>query len=106
MSYNLDPIVEEKISERRDRHNLEHELRKYTPETQKRWVANPAVEGILQSYINSLIGNMSASNNRNMSANSNKTSSASTKEATKEKEKKKEEPAESDEETGLFDLFD
>jgi len=52
--YELDNSVAARILRRPDRPQLEAELQKYDPAAQKRWVANPAVEWLLQSFIGSI----------------------------------------------------
>lgn len=101
MSYSIEASVAEKILGRRDRAQLENELSKYPEATQKRWVANPAVEGLLQKYINDLIGNMRSAPSAPQTATSTKAFEKPTK-----KEKEPEKVDDDSDGEGMFGLFD
>lgn len=53
--YSIDTRVTEKILHRPDREQLEESLSHYPPAAQRRIVANPRLEGLLQGFINNLL---------------------------------------------------
>ena len=57
MAYQISPGVSEKLISNPKRAEIEQKLSEYTPQTQKRWVANPLLEALLQGYMNSIVQN-------------------------------------------------
>lgn len=53
-AYDLDASTQAKLLHLPDRAHVEHELSKYPPATQRRWVANPALEFLLQNWLHGL----------------------------------------------------
>jgi len=101
--YELDTSVEARILYRGDRARVEQKLREFPPQQQRRWVANPLLEWLLQTYTNQLIGGMVAN-----PASSSNASTATSKAADAKKDKvdDKKEDSDNESETGMFDLFD
>lgn len=112
MVYEVDLAVQEKIAGRSDRHRLQNELSKYPPDVQKRWVANPVVEYLIQNYMNRLVSGivspMSPQNTSNQVNAKDKVDAkdkadAGNKDDAKDKDEKSDD---SDQEGGMFNLFD
>lgn len=102
--YELDTSVEARILYRGDRARVEQKLREFPPQQQRRWVANPLLEWLLQTYTNQLIGGMVANPASSSASASTATSKAA--DAKKDKVDDKKEDSDNESETGMFDLFD
>ena len=95
--YALDPTVQEKILHRKDRAAVEAKLAQYPLEQQKRWVANPIVEWLLESYLQNLTRGVAAT------GSSTKSTGNATAKASETLEKKSESESEEEEMYSLFD---
>ena len=103
--YDLDSTVEAKLVGRSDRVAIEQKLREMPPEQQRRWMANPIVEWLIQSYMNQLVGGLARS--ATGAASCTDTSMAKqTAAETKPDVKDDDSDNNSDAEGGMFDLFD
>ena len=107
--HHVDPAVVEKILGRPDRSQLEAELAKYPPAQQKRWVANPLLEWLLQSFHANLTKSAVHTPGSHAPGRSTAVSPVSP-EAERKKERtatlKEDIKEDSDEEGGMFGLFD
>lgn len=105
MTHPIDPSVQEKLLPRRDRAKVEAKLSEYPLAAQKRWVANPMLEFLLQSYTNSLIGGITRSPTAMDPAKKPNEPKETPKESQKASGKPDKDASSDDEGEAMFDLF-